>query len=209
MLDAYSFDIDRENSLQTYEKIKSIFSRILNRLGIEFTINSADSDKIGGSVSEEFVARFDNSTIEIAHIFYLGTIYSESGDLYIQLSTGERVPVHMGCYGTSLTRLIPVLIYQNTTSSGLIWSAVITPFDVEIIQAIPDEEIVNKSRNLEDFLQKRGYRVLLDDRDEKYGVKIKDAEMLGAPYFIIVGKKYHRGYIELRDRRNNQVLYVP
>ncbi|MFH8092969.1 MAG: aminoacyl--tRNA ligase-related protein [Candidatus Aenigmatarchaeota archaeon] len=103
---------------------------------MEFTINSADSGKIGGSVSEEFVARFDNSTIEIAHIFYLGIRYSKSGDLYIQLSTGERVPVHMGCYGIGLTRLIPVVAYQNITSSGLIWPALITPFNVEIIQAI-------------------------------------------------------------------------
>src|SRR5205085_8464550 len=118
---------------------------------------------------------------------------------------GKQVPIVMGSYGIGVERIITAAIEQNNDSDGIIWPKSITPFDVIVtITNIKDEKLRNAGEQLYKDLQHAGLEVLLDDRDERAGVKFKDADLIGVPYRITIGKKLADEIVELFDRRAKQ-----
>jgi prolyl-tRNA synthetase len=143
--------------------------------------------------------------MEIGHIFKLGTKYSESMGATVLTADGKEVPIIMGSYGIGVERIITAAIEQSNDADGIIWPKSITPFDVIVtITNVKDESVRNAGEKLYDDLRHAGLEVLLDDRDERAGVKFKDADLIGIPYRITVGKKIADETVELFDRRTKQ-----
>jgi prolyl-tRNA synthetase len=143
--------------------------------------------------------------MEIGHIFKLGTKYSESMGATVLNQEGKEVPIVMGSYGIGVERILTAAIEQNHDEDGIIWPKSIAPFQVIItITNIKDGKLRTAGEKLYDELQRAGLEVLLDDRDERAGVKFKDADLIGIPYRITVGKKIADGVVELFDRRAKQ-----
>jgi prolyl-tRNA synthetase len=145
--------------------------------------------------------------IEVGQVFYLGRKYSESmGATYLDAEGRER-PVEMGCYGIGISRLVAAAIEQNNDANGIIWPFSIAPFHVLLLPInYKDKAIQEVSDRLYQELQKRSIEVLLDDRDERPGVKFKDADLIGIPLRLTVGAKgLEKGRVELRWRRDGKV----
>jgi prolyl-tRNA synthetase len=142
--------------------------------------------------------------IEVGHIFKLGTAYSESMKAFYQDGDGNEKPLVMGCYGIGVSRVVAAAIEQNHDENGIIFPAPIAPFPVSILNlGLKDEKICEAVENLYQRLQDDGIDVFLDDRDERPGVKFKDADLLGFPYRITVGKRFaESGMVEVRRRRD-------
>jgi len=143
--------------------------------------------------------------MEIGHIFKLGTKYSESMGATVLTKDGKPVPIVMGSYGIGVERIITAAVEQSHDENGIIWPKTIAPFDVVVtITNVKDEKLREVGEKLYTDLQHAGLDVLLDDRDERAGVKFKDADLIGIPYRITVGKKIADGMVELFDRRAKQ-----
>ncbi len=143
--------------------------------------------------------------MEIGHIFKLGTKYSESMGATVLTQDGKQVPIVMGCYGIGVERIITAAIEQNYDEDGIIWPGSIAPFQVIVtITNTKDEKLRQAGEKLYEDLQRAGLEVLLDDRDERAGVKFKDADLVGIPRRITIGKKIADGLVELFDRRTKQ-----
>jgi prolyl-tRNA synthetase len=149
--------------------------------------------------------------IEVGQIFYLGKKYSESlGATYLDAEGRER-PVEMGCYGIGVSRLVAAAIEQNNDANGIIWPFTIAPFHVLLLPInYRDKAIQGASDRLYQQLQKCGVEVLLDDRDERPGVKFKDADLIGIPLRLTIGAKgLEKDTVELRWRRNGKTDEIP
>ncbi len=143
--------------------------------------------------------------MEIGHIFKLGTKYSESMGATVLTKDGKPVPIVMGSYGIGVERIITAAVEQSHDENGIIWPKTLAPFDVVVtITNVKDEKLREAGDKLYQDLQHAGLEVLLDDRDERAGVKFKDADLIGIPYRITLGKKIADGMIELFDRRTKQ-----
>src|SRR5207237_7370023 len=137
--------------------------------------------------------------------FKLGTKYSESMGATVLTEEGKPVPIVMGSYGIGVERIITAAVEQNYDKDGIIWPKSISPFDVVVtITNIKDEKLRNAGEQLYKDLQHAGLDVLLDDRDERAGVKFKDADLVGIPYRITLGKKIADSNVELFDRQAKQ-----
>ena len=140
--------------------------------------------------------------MEIGHIFKLGTKYSDSMGATVLTQEGKQVPIVMGSYGIGVERIITAAIEQQHDDDGIIWPRSIAPFDVIVtITNMKQEELRVAGEQLYESLKKFGLEVLLDDREERAGVKFKDADLIGIPYRITIGKKASEGLVELFDRR--------
>jgi prolyl-tRNA synthetase len=140
--------------------------------------------------------------MEIGHIFKLGTKYSESMGATVLTQDGKQAPIIMGSYGIGVERIITSAIEQNHDADGIIWPKSIAPFDVVVtVTNMKDEVLKGTGEKLYKDLQRAGVDPLLDDRDERAGVKFKDADLVGIPYRITIGKKTVDGLVELFDRR--------
>jgi len=140
--------------------------------------------------------------MEIGHIFKLGTKYSASMGATVLTADGKEVPIVMGSYGIGVERIMTAVIEQNHDADGIIWPTSIAPFDVVVtITNVKDEKLQDAGEKLYVELAGAGLEVLLDDRDDRAGVKFKDADLIGIPYRITVGKKISDGIVELFDRR--------
>ena len=149
--------------------------------------------------------------IEVGQIFYLGKKYSEAmGATYLDAEGRER-PLEMGCYGIGITRLLAAAIEQNHDVNGIIWPFSIAPFQILLLPVNYREKSIRKvADTLYDELLKFGVEVLLDDRDERPGVKFKDADLIGIPLRVTVGAKgLERGCVELRLRREGKTEEIP
>ena len=143
--------------------------------------------------------------MEVGHIFKLGTKYSESMGATVLTRDGKEVPIIMGSYGIGVERIISAAVEQNYDRDGIIWPKSIAPFDVIVtVTNVKDEKLRNEGEKLYKDLQQAGLEVLLDDRDERAGVKFKDADLIGVPYRLTVGKKIGDDIVELFDRRAKQ-----
>ncbi len=143
--------------------------------------------------------------MEIGHIFKLGTKYSESMGATVLTPDGKPVPIVMGSYGIGVERIITAAVEQNYDENGIIWPKTLAPFDVVVtITNVKDETLRQAGDQLYQDLQLAGLDVLVDDRDERAGVKFKDADLIGIPYRITLGKKIAEGSVELFDRRTKQ-----
>ena len=149
--------------------------------------------------------------IEVGQVFYLGTKYSEAmGATYLNAEGRER-PVEMGCYGIGISRMVAAAIEQNHDTNGIIWPISIAPFQILLLPInYKDRAIREAADKLYQELQARGVEVLLDDRDERPGVKFKDADLIGIPLRVTIGAKgLEKGYLELRRRRDGRSDEIP
>ena len=141
--------------------------------------------------------------MEIGHIFKLGTKYSESMGATVLTEGGKPVPIVMGSYGIGVERIITAAIEQNHDADGIIWPKTIAPFDVIVtVTNMKDEKLRETGEKLYKDLMRAGLDALLDDRDERAGVKFKDADLIGIPYRVTIGKKVSDGMVELFSRAN-------
>ena len=143
--------------------------------------------------------------LEIGHIFKLGTKYSVSMGATVLNQGGKEVPIIMGSYGIGVERIMASAIELHHDDDGIIWPKSLAPFDVIVtVTNMKQDELREAGENLYKDLQRAGLDVLLDDRDERAGVKFKDADLIGIPYRITIGKKIADGLVELFDRRTRQ-----
>jgi len=143
--------------------------------------------------------------MEIGHIFKLGTKYSESMGATFLTQDGKEAPIIMGSYGIGVERIITAAVEQNYDADGIIWPRSIAPFDVVVtVTNTKQDEMRSIAEKLYDDLRQAGLDVLLDDRDERAGVKFKDADLIGIPYRVTVGKKISDGVVELFNRSTKQ-----
>ena len=155
--------------------------------------------KCGAGVLEVFKG------MEIGHIFKLGTKYSETMGATVLTQEGKEVPIVMGSYGIGVERIISAVVEQQHDGDGIIWPKSLAPFDVVItVTNMKQDEVRDAGEKLYEELQRAGFEVLLDDRDERAGVKFKDADLIGIPYRITIGKKVAEGLVELFNRRTKQ-----
>ena len=142
-----------------------------------------------------------SKSLEVGHIFKLGTKYSVSMNANVLDQNGKPVPVVMGSYGIGVERIMAAAIELHHDADGIIWPKAIAPFDVVVtVTNIKQPELTDAGERLYTDLRAAGLEVLLDDRDERAGVKFKDADLIGIPYRITVGKKITDGTVELFDR---------
>jgi prolyl-tRNA synthetase len=139
--------------------------------------------------------------IEAGHIFLLGTHYSEKmGATYLD-EKGENKPVVMGCYGIGVSRLLAAAVEQSHDTDGIVWPMSIAPYQLHIVQVGVEPEVTSAVADLERELEARGIDVLIDYRDERPGVKFKDADLIGIPLRVTVGQKgLAKGGVELKER---------
>ncbi|MBI3315197.1 MAG: proline--tRNA ligase [Candidatus Omnitrophica bacterium] len=148
--------------------------------------------------------------IELGHIFQLGTKYSEAlGALYLD-EDGKQKPIIMGCYGIGVSRLIAAIIETNCDQGGIIWPQEVAPFDVEILPVqVHDAKSMALAQKYYQELSAAGLDVLLDDRDESAGRKFNDADLIGIPYCIVVGKRtLALAQAEIKCRRTGKTEMV-
>jgi prolyl-tRNA synthetase len=139
--------------------------------------------------------------LEIGHIFKLGTKYSESMGARVLNQDGKEVPIVMGSYGIGVERILAAAIELHHDADGIIWPKAIAPFDcVVTVTNMKQDNLREAGVKLYKALQLAGLDVLLDDRDERAGVKFKDADLIGIPYRITIGKKIADGMVELFER---------
>ena len=147
--------------------------------------------------------------VEVGHIFQLGTKYSETmGATYID-NEGKSKPIQMGCYGIGVERTAAAIIEQHHDENGIMWPLAIAPYQLVVVPVnIKKAEHMEAAEKIYADLQVMGVEVLLDDRDERAGVKFKDAELIGIPMRITVGKDITEGKVEfkLRDAGDKEVI---
>jgi prolyl-tRNA synthetase len=147
--------------------------------------------------------------IEIGHVFQLGRKYADAMGLDALGPDGKPVRVTMGSYGIGVSRLVAVIAEQSHDESGLIWPRAVAPADVHVVIAGKGEEIVAGGERLAAELDAAGLRVLLDDRKASPGVKFADAELIGVPTIVVVGRGLASGVIEVKDRRSGERTEIP
>ena len=141
--------------------------------------------------------------IEVGHIFQLGKIYTELMKVNVLNQEGKAVDLFMGCYGIGVSRLVAAAIEQNNDDKGILWPESIAPYEVNIVAIgyTKEQKIADAANNLSEQLQSMGYEVIVDDRKDGYGTKMKDAELIGIPVNIIIGNKFvESGEVELKHR---------
>ncbi|MFF2876863.1 proline--tRNA ligase [Gottfriedia sp. NPDC057991] len=139
--------------------------------------------------------------IEVGHIFKLGTKYSESMNATFLDENGKSNPIIMGCYGIGVSRTLAAIVEQYNDEKGIVWPKNLAPFDVHVITVnTKNEEQVNIADDIYKTLKEIGQDVLLDDRNERVGVKFADADLFGIPVRVVVGKKAAEGIVELKTR---------
>ena len=254
MKDAYSFDINKEQAIQTYQKMFVSYLKTFERMGLKAIPMKADSGAIGGDHSHEFIIlantgesevycdkrwlSFDMSGksneeifkeansiyavtsekynpetapadliktngIEVGHIFYFGTKYTESMETFITNENGDNLYPEMGSYGIGISRLVGAIIEANHDKYGIIWPSSITPYQIGIINIAKTTEVADK---LYEYL--KDLDVLYDDRDERPGVKFADMDLIGVPLQIIISPR-NNDHFEIKSRRTGDRLIVP
>lgn len=142
--------------------------------------------------------------IEVGHIFKLGTKYTKAMNANFIDADQTKKPIIMGCYGIGVSRLIMAIVEQNNNEKGILWPESVAPFKVHVLpldkMGTPNFEVAERVAK---ELEQAGLEVLLDDRDERPGVKFGDADLVGARYRLIFGRKTSEGIVELKDMFNN------
>ncbi|KQL39428.1 prolyl-tRNA synthetase [Bacillus sp. FJAT-25509] len=139
--------------------------------------------------------------IEVGHVFKLGTKYSESMNATFLDENGKSNPIIMGCYGIGVSRTLAAIVEQYNDEKGIVWPKNLAPFDVHVITVnTKNEEQVTLADDIYKTLKETGQDVLLDDRNERVGVKFADADLFGIPVRVVVGKKAAEGIVELKTR---------
>lgn len=147
--------------------------------------------------------------IEIGHVFQLGRKYAEALDLKVLNENGKQVVVTMGSYGIGVTRALAAVAESNNDEKGLVWPADLAPARFHIVATGKDEAVFAEAGRIADELSARGFEVLYDDRFKvSPGVKFADAELLGVPTIVVVGRGLADGVVEVKDRRTGEARNV-
>jgi prolyl-tRNA synthetase len=148
--------------------------------------------------------------IEVGHVFKLGTKYSEAlGAGYLD-ANGREQSIIMGCYGIGVSRVVAAIVEQHHDERGMVWPASVAPYLVHLVPvSVKDETQRQIAEDLYFTLQRMGIEVLMDDRDERAGVKFKDADLIGLPIRIVVGKDAADGNVEYAERHSGEKRLVP
>ena len=146
--------------------------------------------------------------IEVGHIFYFGTKYSEKLGAFIQNDKGEKKPVHMGSYGIGVSRLVGAIIEAFHDDKGIIWPLSVAPFHLSVINlSIKNNDCSKISEQIYQSCLKENIDALLDDRDVSIGKKLSDNDLIGIPYQIIIGPRgLKENLIEVKNRKTNDVI---
>lgn len=252
MMDAYSFDLNAEESAKAYQNIRKAYLEIFEILGLKAQPVAADSGAMGGNLSEEFMLEspigedtilIDKETgiafnteileredadeylrekygikdknnveakksIELGHIFQLGTKYTESMNAkYIDQEGNEQL-LYMGCYGIGVSRTVATIYEENVVTGkdgeakGISLPVSVAPY---LLQIIPKEEKREIAQNLYNELMEANVPVILDDRTQgMLGAKIKDCLMLGTPYMLVIGDKQEEGKFEVENSKTGE-----
>lgn len=148
--------------------------------------------------------------IEVGHIFQLGIKYSKAMGATFTNEVGQEVPLIMGCYGIGVSRLAQAIVEQSFDKDGIIWPVNIAPYLVIItIPNMDSTQQVEAANRLYEELKQAGIETLLDDRNERTGVKFKDADLIGIPYRLVTGRSIERDSVELIDRKTKITQEVP
>jgi prolyl-tRNA synthetase len=148
--------------------------------------------------------------IEIGHIFQLGTKYSQALGATYTNEQGEEMPLVMGCYGVGVSRLAQAAVEQSYDKDGIIWPIAIAPYHaIVVVPNISDEKQVKTAEKLYQDLKAAGVDTLLDDRDERAGVKFKDADLVGIPFRIVTGRSLKNGKVEVVKRATHESQDLP
>ncbi len=252
MMDAYSFDLNAEESAKAYQNIRKAYLEIFEILGLKAQPVAADSGAMGGNLSEEFMLEspigedtilVDKETgiafnteileredadeylrekygikdknnveakksIELGHIFQLGTKYTESMNAkYIDQEGNEQL-LYMGCYGIGVSRTVATIYEENVVTGkngeakGISLPVSVAPY---LLQIISKEEKREIAQNLYSELMEANVPVILDDRTQgMLGAKIKDCLMLGTPYMLVIGDKQEEGKFEVENSKTGE-----
>ncbi|APE36018.1 proline--tRNA ligase [Nocardia mangyaensis] len=147
--------------------------------------------------------------IEIGHIFQLGRKYTDAFDVDVLGENGKPVRLTMGSYGIGVSRMVAVIAEQQHDDKGLRWPAEIAPFDVHVVIANKDAAAREGAEQVVAGLDSQGLEVLFDDRTASPGVKFKDAELLGMPWILVIGRGWADGKVELRNRATGAAEEIP
>lgn len=213
MKDAYAFHHDETKLSAVYDDVRNAYCRILNRLGLSYTVVASDTGEIGGKSSEEFhvESNFGEDeqngvkTVEVAHIFNLGQDYSRAFDL----NSADRTNVHMGCFGIGVSRLVMVLLEKQRDAHGFWGSGSFHTFHtiVSVLDAGVVEHMAS-GQKIYEAMKAKGISVLLDDRVAQAGKKMADSELIGCCQRIIVSKQaLANDKFELLDRKTMTKTY--
>ncbi len=147
--------------------------------------------------------------IEVGHIFKLGTKYSEAMGATFVDEDGTEKPMVMGCYGIGVTRVMAAAVEQNHDENGIIWPFEIAPFEVIVIPTnVKKDEVRGLAEEIYENLKREGFDLLIDDRNARPGFKFKDADLIGIPFQVIVGKRAPEGIVELKVRKSGERFEV-
>jgi prolyl-tRNA synthetase len=175
----------------------------LNWADIRYITKEDRCPKCGGTISI-------SNAIEIGHTFKLGTKYSSAlGAQYLDKKQGRK-DIIMGCYGIGVNRIIASVIETAADNDGIVWPVSIAPYKVLVIPVnMADEKIKKAAEEVYQGLKKRGIQALLDDRDQRAGFKFKDADLIGIPVRIVIGKQFlEKGSVEIQNRKTKETLRV-
>lgn len=252
MMDAYSFDLNAEESAKAYQNVRKAYLEIFEILGLKVQPVAADSGAMGGNLSEEFMLEspigedtilVDKETgtafnteileredadeylrekygikdknnveakksIELGHIFQLGTKYTESMNAkYIDQEGNEQL-LYMGCYGIGVSRTVATIYEENVVTGkdgeakGISLPVSVAPY---LLQIIPKEEKRKVAQELYNKLMEANVPVILDDRTQgMLGAKIRDCLMLGTPYMLVIGDKQEEGKFEVENSKTGE-----
>ena len=147
--------------------------------------------------------------IEIGHIFQLGRKYTDAFSLDALGPDSKPVRITMGSYGIGVSRLVAAIAEQSHDDAGLTWPRSVTPFDVHVVVAGKTDELLAGGEELAAELEAQGLQVVLDDRKASPGVKFADAELIGVPTIVVVGRGLASGTIEVKDRVSGERTEIP
>lgn len=148
--------------------------------------------------------------IEVGHVFMLGTKYSEAMSAKFLDAQGQEQLAVMGCYGIGVSRTAAAAIEQNHDAKGIIWPIPIAPFLIHLLPVSQSQPVMQLAQQLYDSLTEASVDVLWDDRDERAGVKFNDADLIGAPFHLVLGEKgLTQGVVEIKNRKTGQTTRVP
>ena len=237
-LNQESLEEEYEKMSQTYEsifrklelnfrKVKATSGEIGGSISHEFhVIAESGEDEIAFCDGENFAANVETLDgknapnggeltyargIEVGHIFQLGDKYSQSMKLEVLDSNGKNVNPYMGCYGIGISRIVAAAIEQNHDDKGIIWPKAISPFAISIIvlNDKSDSTVMDHAIKIYQELRADGIEVMIDDRDERAGVKFADADLMGIPTNVIVGKRgIEQNKLEITSRRTGETTEV-
>ena len=252
MKDAYSFDLDHDKAVKTYQTFFMCYLKTFKELGLQPIPVKAATGAIGGDLSHEFqiLAKtgeselaydpelvsqdlleksFDEITsmysasdemidksksnvvigrgIEVGHIFNFGTKYSEPLECYVLNNEGKKVTPFMGSYGIGVSRLTAAIIEAFHDDRGIKWPFNISPFKINIISS--NDKFIDIAGELYDTLSKKYTNISFDDRDLSLGRKIKDSELIGIPWSLIIGKNYdEKNEFEIINRSSGEKFFA-